>query len=245
VACTHLDDGIRVSVRDTGPGIDPGRRALLFEPFQRLGAEDSLIEGTGLGLALTRHLVERLGGSIGVESTPGVGSTFWVDLPVTDAPVAAHAPEEAPTRPAATGAHTLLLVEDNLANLRVVEAVLRRRRPNIELMPAMQGGLAVELATQHLPDLVLLDLHLPDLPGEEVLQRLRADPRTQHLPIVIASADATPGRVRQLRELGADDYLAKPYDVQQFLDVVDRALDNGGPTGSAGRGEVDVELTHS
>jgi signal transduction histidine kinase/ActR/RegA family two-component response regulator len=241
VACSDLDDAIRVSVRDTGPGIDPSRRAQLFEPFQRLGAEDSQVEGTGLGLALTRQLVERLGGSIDMESTPGVGSTFWVDLPITDAPVVPHAPEDAPARPVAAGAYTLLLVEDNLANLRVVEAVLRRRRPDIELMPAMQGGLAVELATQHLPDLVLLDLHLPDLPGEEVLQRLRADPRTQELTIVIASADATAGRVRQLRELGADDYLAKPYDVQQFLDVVDRALSNGGPTGAATHADADAD----
>jgi signal transduction histidine kinase/ActR/RegA family two-component response regulator len=237
VACSQLDDGIRVSVRDTGPGIDPGRRGLLFEPFQRLGAEDSQVEGTGLGLALTRQLVERLGGVIDVESTPGVGSTFWVDLPIADAPVSIHAPEKAPDRSVAPGAYRLLLVEDNLANVRVVEAVLRRRRPDIELMPAMQGGLAVDLATEHLPDLVLLDLHLPDLSGEQVLQRLRADPRTQELTIVIASADATPGRVRQLRDLGADDYIAKPYDVQQFLDVVDRALGHGDASRAAAKAD--------
>lgn len=106
----------------------------------------------------------------------------------------------------------------------------------------MQDSLAVELATQHLPDLVLLDLHLPDLPGEEVLQRLRADPRTQDLTTVIASADATPGRLRQLRELGADDHLAKPCDVQQFLDVVGRAPSNGGPTRPASRAGVNADL---
>lgn len=241
VACSHLDDGIRVSVRDTGPGIDPRRRELLFEPFQRLGAENSQVEGTGLGLALTRQLVARLGGSIDVESTPGMGSTFWVDLPITDAPVSIHAPEQAPKRPVSQGAFTLLLVEDNLANLRVVETVLRRRRPDIELMPAMQGSLAVELATEHIPDLVLLDLHLPDLSGQEVLQRLRADPRTQDITIVIASADATPGRIRELRELGADDFIAKPYDVRQFLEVLDRALTAGGVARSALDGDADAD----
>jgi len=244
VECIGLDDGIRLSVRDSGPGIDPSRRDLLFEPFQRLGAEDSQVEGTGLGLALTRHLVERLGGTIGVESTPGVGSTFWVDLPIAETPVTTHPPEQRPERHTWQGSHTLLLVEDNIANLKVVQTVLRRCRPDIELIPAMQGSLAVELATEHVPDVILLDLHLPDLPGQEVLQRLRSDPRTQDITIVIASADATPGRVKQLLDLGADDYVAKPYDVQQFLEVVDRALGNGGNSQKMADAASDGDAQH-
>lgn len=117
----------------------------------------------------------------------------------------------------------MLLIEDNLANLRLVETVLEHRR-GIGVMAAMQGALGLDLAREHQPELVLLDLHLPDIPGEQVLARLRADPRTRDIPVVIISADATPGRVRRLRESGAMDYLTKPIEIERFLEVVDTAL---------------------
>jgi CheY-like chemotaxis protein len=182
------------------------------------------VEGTGLGLALTRQLVERLGGTMDLDSTPGVGSTFWVDLPLTDPP-AERQPLPAPVAAAhaATGERTLLLIEDNLANLRVVEALLRRR-PGMSVIPAMQGRLALELAHDHRPDVIVLDLHLPDLTGQQVLQRLRADPRTRGIPVIVASADATPNRVRELSELGAYAYISKPLDLSRFLDLIDSAL---------------------
>lgn len=218
------DQTMRISVRDTGSGIAPDQQAQLFEPFERLGADTTSVEGTGLGLALTKQLVERLGGVIGVESVPGDGSTFWIDLPVTHQPTE---PDVAPARegdPATAGdTRTLLLVEDNLANLKVVEAMLRRR-PDVCVLPAMQGGLALELASRHRPDVIVLDLHLPDLPGREVLKRLQADPRTRDIPVVVVSADATRRRAQQLRDDGAFDYLAKPLDLHEFLDVVDAAL---------------------
>ncbi|MDQ3974446.1 MAG: ATP-binding protein, partial [Actinomycetota bacterium] len=224
VRCARVaEETLRVSVRDSGPGIDPARRERLFEPFERLGAESSNVEGTGLGLALTKQLVERLGGAIGVDTAPGQGTTFWIDLPVTQRPADSSEPATRPQKPAERADRTLLLVEDNLANLRVVEAMLRRR-PGIAVLPAMQGRLAIELAHEHQPDVIVLDLHLPDLPGREVLHRLLADPRTRGIPVVIASADATPGRVRQLREEGAFEYLAKPLDLWHFLEVVDAAL---------------------
>jgi len=226
VACRHSAEGtLRISVRDSGPGIDPARQHRLFEPFDRLGAESSGVEGTGLGLALSKQLVERLGGSIGVDTAVKQGSTFWIDLPVTDCPANADEPHNDPP-PAAPGEERkLLLVEDNLANLRVVEAMLRQR-PGIAVLPAMQGKLATELAAEHHPDVIVLDLHLPDVSGREVLNRLLADPRTRDIPVVIASADASPGRLRQLREQGAFDYVTKPLDLRQFLEVLDAALEH-------------------
>ena len=222
------EEALRVLVHDSGPGIDPARQARLFEPFERLGAEATSVEGTGLGLALTKQLVERLGGAIGVETAPGRGSTFWIDLPVTERPADLDEAPAQPERPRETGGRTLLLVEDNLANLHVVEAMLRRR-PGLSVLPVMQGTLALELAYEHRPDVIVLDLHLPDLSGREVLHRLQADPRTRDIPVIIATADATPGRVRQLREEGAFEYVAKPLDLGHFLAVVDAALDRRGP----------------
>jgi signal transduction histidine kinase/CheY-like chemotaxis protein len=237
VSCLRVTDGIlRVAVRDSGPGIDPSRIDRLFEPLDRLGAESSGVEGTGLGLALTKQLVERLGGSIGVESAPGQGSTFWIDLPVTESPAGSRATRWHPETSTPAGDRTLLLVEDNLANLRLVEAMLRRR-PGIALLPAMQGRLAIELAHEHQPDVIMLDLHLPDLSGREVLHRLRADPRTRDIPVVISSADATPARIRRLREEGAFDYVTKPLDVGRFLEVVDAALAHRDATPSPGHSQ--------
>ena len=240
VHCRRIsEDLVRVAVRDSGPGIDPARRERLFEPFDRLGAESSGVEGTGLGLALSKQLIERLGGAIGVDSGLGRGTTFWIDLPVTDRPDDAEEPVAGP-QPGARAAtpRTLLLVEDNLANLRVVEAMLRQR-PGVSVLPAMQGKLATELAWTHHPDVIVLDLHLPDVPGREVLNRLQADPRTRHIPVIIATADATPGRVRQLREQGAFDYITKPLDLSRFLTVIDGAMEHHdrshpGATGDGG-----------
>jgi CheY-like chemotaxis protein len=224
IGCERTDDAtLWISVRDSGPGIDPVRRARLFEPFERLGAEESGVEGTGLGLALTQQLVERMGATMGVDTAPGQGSTFWIDLPITERPAAVSAPV-ADARPSrAAGDRTLLLVEDNLVNLRVVEAMVRRV-PGVTVLPAMQGSLAIELACEHRPDVIVLDLHLPDMSGRQVLQRLQADSRTHGIPVVIASADATPGRVRQLLAEGAFAYLTKPLDLGQFLDVVTAAI---------------------
>jgi PAS domain S-box-containing protein len=218
---------LAIGVRDTGPGIPADRLGELFVAFSRLGAERSGIEGTGLGLALSRKLVELMGGQLRVESTVGEGSTFWVELPVTDSPRQRLEPGRTdPPRPerAARPARTILYVEDNLANLDLVETILFDR-PEIELIPALQGRLGLQLAREHKPDLILLDLHLPDISGEMVLHELGADDRTRGIPVLVISADATTRRVERLRSAGARDYLTKPFDVDQFLAAVDAALD--------------------
>jgi CheY-like chemotaxis protein len=215
-------------VSDTGKGLGAADLGRLFTPFERLGAETSGVEGTGLGLNLSKHLVEAMGGRLLVESQVGVGSTFAVELPVVAAVPDAGPREMAPATPAAaTRGGTVLYIEDNLSNFRLVERVLQLR-PHITLLPAAQGRLGLELARERHPDLVLLDLHLPDVPGEEVLRSLRETPTTASIPIVIVSADATPGQVKKLLNAGAEGYLTKPIDVRQLLAVVDRALASEG-----------------
>jgi CheY-like chemotaxis protein len=213
-------------VADTGRGISAGNLAKLFVPFERLDVGDTVIEGTGLGLSLSKHLIEAMGGRIGVESELGKGTTFWVELPLiqgTPAATARRLDARIPSvaeQPRSTAPRTLLYIEDNLSNLRLVERILARR-PEVKLISAMQGSIGLELARQHQPDLVLLDLHLPDIQGDEILRQLRADPRTEQLPIVMISADATSAQIQRLRAAGANDYLTKPIDVRKFLAVVD------------------------
>ena len=159
---------------DTGPGIPVDKLSRLFTPFDRLGAEQSTVEGTGLGLALCQRLTHAMGGTIGVKSSPGSGSTFWVELPLTESPLARLAGQLADTqeREHITEPRKILYIEDNLSNLTLIEQLLSDE-PAVELITAMQGQLGLDLARQHLPDLILLDLHLPDLPGWEVLARLQ------------------------------------------------------------------------
>jgi PAS domain S-box-containing protein len=219
---------VRIGVHDTGRGIAPERMAELFVPFARLGAEETGVEGTGLGLALSHRLAEAMGGSLTAESQPGRGSTFWLELPAADDPSSrlpqpAPAPREPRAENTSGPAATLLYVEDNLANLTLVESLLSSR-PEITLLSAMQGRMGLDLAWEHAPDLILLDLHLPDMAGGEVLRRLRADRRTRDTPVVVISADATPGQVERLRAAGAHEYMTKPLDLDRFMETVDRTL---------------------
>ncbi len=217
---------VALEVRDDGPGIDPSAQHRLFTPFDRLGAEASGVDGTGIGLALTRSLTEMMGGSIAVDSAPGQGSTFTVTLKSTDGhfPPQLRSPERRDyAETAAKDPATLLYIEDNAPNVRVVEHLLRLR-PQWRLVHAALGSLGIELAEAHQPDLVLLDLHLPDLGGHQVLQAIRARTATQHTPVVVLTADASTGLAHRLRDAGATAYLTKPLDIDQVLDLLDGVM---------------------
>jgi PAS domain S-box-containing protein len=210
----------RIDVRDTGIGIAAEDLAAAFAEFERLGAETTEVEGTGLGLALAKRLIETMGGAIGVDSEVGRGTTFWLELPVASAKSATAPPAQARAVEPRRDARTVLYIEDNPSNIRLVEAILNER-PEVTLLVAQQGSLGLDLAYEHRPALVLLDLNLPDISGEDVLRRLRGDRRTAGLTIVVISADATPGQVTRLRRAGADGYLTKPFEIEQFLAVID------------------------
>jgi signal transduction histidine kinase len=217
---------LRLRVADTGEGIAPDKLARLFTPFDRLGAEASAVEGTGLGLALSKSLVEAMGGTLRVQSQQGVGSTFSVELAVVPAPtlgaadavlVEAPANDGAPCRPS-----KILYIEDNLSNLALVEGVLSRR-VGTTVLSAMQGRVGITLARDHQPDLILLDRHLPDISGDEVFRLLRDDPRTRRIPVIVLSADALPSGMRLFQDAGVP-YLTKPLDVRRLLAAVDDSL---------------------
>jgi signal transduction histidine kinase/ActR/RegA family two-component response regulator len=224
--CGPGDDGrLRIQVVDTGPGIAAEAMGQLFVPFERLGNEQSGVEGAGLGLPLSRRLAEAMGGTLDVASELGQGSRFWVELPVAEGQIqrAERQQELPPPVPAPSEpevAMTVLYIEDNLSNLQLVERVLSRR-PGVRLISAMRPQLGLDLAAEHDPDLILLDLHLPDMPGQEVFRRLRAEPRTAEVPVVILSADARPTLVDQLLAQGARAFLTKPLDVKELLELLD------------------------
>jgi PAS domain S-box-containing protein len=221
VSVAQTDGRASISVTDTGPGIAREYIDRVFEPFDRLGAERSGVEGTGVGLTLSKHLIDRMGGEIVVESTLTVGSTFTVLLPLTEGrdefePIVAPGSDA----PSLHGALRILHVEDNLANLALVEQILARHQ-EIELIAATLGGLALELARRHKPDVILLDMHLPDMSGIDVLGRLRADPITTEIPVVVVSADATAERLERLHAARVAAFLTKPIDVRELLRVIE------------------------
>lgn len=215
LACRIEDPSwVLLDVRDTGPGISPDHVERLFVPFERLGAERSNVPGAGLGLALTKRLVEMMGGHIAVDSVPGRGSTFTVGLLVAD-------DAEADTGRDADVPMGVLYVEDNPANRRLVERLLEKHRPHLQLTTAETGTSGLELARAQRPRAVLLDVNLPDMQGDEVLAALKADPETRDIDVVVVSADASRERMEEMIAAGAAAYVTKPVDVGALL----RALD--------------------
>jgi signal transduction histidine kinase/ActR/RegA family two-component response regulator len=216
------DAKVAIGVTDTGQGMAPEKLEQLFTPFERLGAEHGTVAGSGLGLVVSKGLVDAMGGRLVVDSTLGIGTTFTVELPLTDASDIATA-DAAPTqRPATSG--NVLYIDDTEENLRLIGSVLSDLRPGLVLRTATNGLAGSVLAETQRPDVLLLDLNLPDLAGEEVLRRLRARPETGDVPVIILSADSTSRNINRLLEAGADAYLTKPVNVPQFLDVLDRLL---------------------
>jgi signal transduction histidine kinase/ActR/RegA family two-component response regulator len=222
-------NSIRICVRDTGVGLAPDQLAQLFQPFNRLGKEAGAEEGTGIGLVVTKSLVELMGGTIGAESDVGVGSMFWIELGLTTAPQLVSDAERTQAAPAQSqGAdgvplRTLLYVEDNPANLELVEQLIARR-PDLRLLSAADGNLGVEFARAYQPEVILMDINLPGINGIEALKILRADPATAHIPILALSANAVPRDIEKGLEAGFFSYLTKPIKVDQFMEALDVAL---------------------
>jgi PAS domain S-box-containing protein len=226
VGCTLTEGArVRISVKDNGPGLTPEQQAHLYETFNRLGREGSAELGTGVGLALTRRVVELMGGRIGVDSAPGQGSTFWLEFSLKRISAAPDAPEglvlgdqaQVPAR------HTVLYVEDNEDSILLVAHILGREK-GLHVLTAHTGELGLEAALVEQPDLIILDIQLPGMDGYEVLRRLRENPLTRDIPAIAFSADALPEHVKRGITAGFADYLTKPLQVDEFVRAVHGTL---------------------
>ena len=222
-------DRVRISVKDTGIGLAPEQVAHLFQPFNRLGQENKLEEGTGIGLVVTKQLVELMGGVIGVESQVGVGSVFWVEFACAEPPVLMldNIDEVSMQRRKASGEPdvqpTLLYVEDNPANLALVEQLMARRG-DLRLLTATDGDRGVELARAYVPDVILMDINLPGMSGYAALKVLAEDAAMRHIPVLALSANAMPRDIEKGLEAGFFRYLTKPIRVREFMEALDEAL---------------------
>lgn len=219
---------VRIAIRDTGVGLSEARLAQLFQPFNRLGQEGGGVEGTGIGLVVAKQLTELMQGSIGVESTVDLGSTFWCELAAAPAPAfladtdTLPLPAKAPATPAER-VRRFLYVEDNLANFKLVERLFARRG-EWALIGAATGTRGLELARTLLPDVILMDINLPDISGHEALAVLRQDPTTRHIPVVAVSANAMPRGIKQGLASGFLQYVTKPIHMTEFMKTLTEAL---------------------
>jgi signal transduction histidine kinase/ActR/RegA family two-component response regulator len=227
VGVTAAEDSlVRVTVQDSGKGLTPEQRNLLFQPFNRLGQEAGPEEGTGIGLVVTKRLMELMGGDIGVSSTVGVGSVFWIDLKASSAlaPTAEGIGIVAPALSVRSeSARRLLYVEDNPANLRLVEEIVGLRT-DLHLLTAIDGKLGIGIAREHRPDVIVMDINLPGLSGTDALRVLRQDQRTSHIPVIALTANAMPRDIESGLAFGFFRYLTKPIDIPEFLGALDDAL---------------------
>jgi signal transduction histidine kinase/CheY-like chemotaxis protein len=232
VECTAGDEGrIRIAIQDTGAGLTPEQLRSLFQPFNRLGRDGTGIEGSGIGLVLTKRLVELMGGTIGVRSTPGAGSTFWIDLRSAErikVDLASVAPR-LPTPTELVGGEpqvaTILCVDDNRANLALLTEALSLRADCL-VLTATDGQAGVDMARSHSPDVILMDNNMPVMSGREAMRILREDPATAGIPVIAVSAAAMPAMVSSGLEQGYFRYLVKPYDLVDLTDAIDAAIDS-------------------
>ena len=235
-------DRIRVSFQDQGEGLSPDKLAQLFQPFNRLGQEAGIEEGTGIGLVVCKHLVELMGGAIGVESTVGVGSVFWVDLMASSgldvlADVAALPTTGVADVALGTPQRTVLCVEDNPANLMLVARLLARR-PDLQLISAKDGRRGIEMAHAAMPEIILMDINLPGISGLTALKILAGDPATAHIPVVALSANAMPHDIEKGLQAGFFRYLTKPIKINEFMATLDLALAAARPAPQAQNAET-------
>jgi PAS domain S-box-containing protein len=229
-ACEESTNGrVRISVRDTGRGLPPEMLSQLFQSFNRLGRETGAEEGTGIGLVMSKKLVELMGGTIGVESMVGAGSVFWFDLNSAVAPrvelPAAEAAESTAAQPqCGMTQRTLLYVEDNPANLLLVEQLIGRRS-DMRLLSAKDGNLGIQTARAAQPEVILMDINLPGISGIEALKILREYPETSHIPVIALSANAMPRDIAKGLAAGFFRYLTKPIKIHEFMSTLDTALE--------------------
>ena len=214
---------IRISIEDNGWGIEEQYIEKIFVPFERIGAENSNVEGTGLGLSVVKQLTELMGGSVGVKSLYGKGSTFWIELQESEtyldkiqksATLQQHKESE-------DTIGCILYVEDNQPNIELVEEIISTKRKGIQLKIHMSGKGVVEKIKETKPDIILLDLNLPDKHGKEILQEIKADESIREIPVLIISADAMPNQINELKSIGAANYLTKPIEIKSFLEIID------------------------
>jgi len=219
---------VRVRVEDSGHGLPPEKLAQLFQPFNRLGQEASGEEGTGIGLVVAKQLVELMGGDLGVESTVGSGSVFWFDLTSGAEPQLEASGAVEARAPSLSGVlkqlRVLLYVEDNPANLKLAQQIIARRS-DLKLLSAVTGTLGIAAARAHQPDVILMDINLPDISGIDALAVLRKDPATAHIPVIAISANAMPHDIERGLQAGFFRYLTKPIKVVEFMETVDTALE--------------------
>jgi len=231
ITCSRIDDNrLRTTIADTGMGIAADAIAQVFEPFERLGAEESIIEGTGIGLTISKMLTELMNGTIGVESEIGTGSKFWVDMEICDALQQVKQPHEVSTDRQETGfdsSHTVLYVEDNPANLMLMEKIVARV-DNLNLISSNTAERGIEIASTAVPDIIMMDINLPGMNGFEAMVNLRKNPTTKNIPVIAISANAMPDDIEKGRELGFEGYLTKPIVVQEVLDAIRDAVQPGG-----------------
>jgi PAS domain S-box-containing protein len=215
---------VRISVTDGGKGIAEEDLRKIFTPFERVGAEKTVIEGTGLGLAVVKQLTALMGGEQGVESEIGKGSNFWIELPRTIKELdrlQQNGDLQNGQEIEIEKKGYILYLEDNVSNIELVEQIIAANRPGISLITNMFGKQAVQLAKQHHPSLILLDLNLPDMHGSVVLEHLKQDKETSEIPVVVISADAMPNQLTAMLNAGAKKYLTKPFDIGEFISILD------------------------
>lgn len=224
---THVPGRVVVSIQDTGDGLSPEQISQLFMPFNRLGQESSSTEGTGIGLVVAKQLIELMGGTVSVESTVGEGCVFQFELEEVDAPASETEVQPTDLSPPANTfekkEHTLLYIEDNPANMQLIRLIIARS-PELHLLTAVDGLSGIALALEALPAVILMDINLPDINGVEALQILRANPATQHIPVIALSANAMPPDIQKAMNAGFYRYVTKPIIVTEFIEILNMAL---------------------